>query len=256
MINFLYNLYPIEDIIPSIIRLYIGMHETVQMIIQIVDETTLLHEYSHITYLNNYKPLYLTSNVNLIYSDIQYWDHVIRQFPICKSNYNNHFNTNLSSSGISVHFEKSQLWMETYPIINYGYLWSLNIESLFKVKFQGFIIPNLLDLNYISNNVLRHHDYVSKTIISSNIFWHKNMDVINNSNYGLFIFWYEHYGAVEIGLKAIFTYWYQLCYPQFEELNLLIDIPSRLYPVSLSDKQYAFKIARIIEDLKISNHYL
>jgi hypothetical protein len=106
-----------------------------------------------------------------------------------------------------------------------------------------------LTIDYIPENSLKHHDYASNSMLSTNIAWHKNMSPINQHNYGLFLLWYEHYGAVEIGLKAIFTYWYQLCYPQLEEILTVTEVP-HLYPVIVSDKEYLFRIYHVVENIR------
>jgi len=249
MIDFLYNLYPIEEIIPSIVRLYNGMEETLEITTKIINDTSLLNNYSHIQYLDNYKPIEYIYNVNQIYLNNNYWDHLIRRSSICQSNYNNHFNWDFLASGIVLKLGKSELWTATFPISNYDYIWLIDSISIFKVKFQGFIIPNILDISYITEDSLKHHDYVRGSMLSTNISWHKNMNPINHPNYGLFLLWYEHYGAVEIGLKAIFTYWYQLCYPQIEEILTLTEVPY-LYPISISDKAYLFKLYKVIQNIK------
>jgi hypothetical protein len=72
MIDFLYNLYPIEEIIPSIVRLYNGMEETLEITTKIINDTSLLNNYSHIQYLDNYKPIEYIYNVNQIYLNNNY----------------------------------------------------------------------------------------------------------------------------------------------------------------------------------------
>jgi hypothetical protein len=72
MTDFLYNLYPIEEIIPSIIRLYYGMEETLEITIKIINDTSLLNNYSNKKYLDNYKSLEYIYNVNQIYFNNNY----------------------------------------------------------------------------------------------------------------------------------------------------------------------------------------
>ena len=92
-------------------------------------------------------------NVNQIYLNNNYWDHLIRRSSICQSNYNNHFNWDFLASGIVLKLGKSELWTTTYPISNYDYIWLIDSISIFKVKFQGFIIPSVLDISYIYMNL-------------------------------------------------------------------------------------------------------